>query len=52
MLKAYKIVRSYPIKGFQHPIRSVPGERTLTYNKVRTLLKDLQKPINTTLLRD
>ena len=23
LLKAYKIVRSYPVKGFQHPIRSV-----------------------------
>lgn len=52
LLKAYKIVRSYPIKGFQHPIRSVPGKRTLTYNEGSTRLKDLQKLIKTTLLRD
>ena len=52
LLKAYKIVRSYPVKGFQHPIKSLPSKRTLTYNEVSTLLKDLQLPIKTTLLRD
>ena len=52
LLKAYKIVRSYPIKGFYHPIRSVPSKMTLTYNEVSTLLKDLQYPIKTTLLRN
>ena len=52
LLKAYKIVRSYPIKGFQHPIRSVPGKRTLTYNEVSTMLKDFQYRVKTTLLRD
>ena len=52
LLKAYKIVRSYPIKGFQHPVRSVLGKRILTYNKVSTLLKDLQQHVKTTLLRD
>ena len=41
LLRAYKIVRSYPIKGFKHPAKSVPGKRTLTYNEVSTLLKDL-----------
>ena len=51
LLKAYKIVRSYPIKGFQHPSRSVPSKRTLTYNEVSTLLKDLQQLVKTTLLR-
>ena len=52
LLKAYKIIRSYPVKGFKHPAKSVPGKRTLTYNEVSTLLKDLQKPFRTTLLRD
>ena len=52
LLKAYKIVRSYLVKEFQYPIRSMPGKRILTYNEVRTLLKDLQQPIKTTLLRD
>ena len=42
LLKAYKIVRSYLVKGFQHPIRSVHVKGTLTYNEVSTLLKDLQ----------
>ena len=51
LLKAYKIVRSYPVKGFKHPAKSVPGKRTLTYNEVSTLLKDLQQPVKTTLLR-
>ena len=40
LLKAYKIVRSYLVKGFQHLVRSVFGKRTLTYNEVNTLLKD------------
>ena len=52
LLKAYKIVRSYPIKIFQHPVSSVPSKRTLTYNQVSTLLKDLQQLVKTTLLRD
>ena len=52
LLKADKIVRSYPIKGFQHPVRSVPSKRTLNYNEVSTMSKDLQQPIKTTLLRD
>ena len=52
LLKAYKIIRSYPIKGFKHPTKGVLGKRTLTYNEVSTLLKDLQYPIKTTLLRD
>ena len=52
LFKAYKIVRSYPVKIFQHPIRSVPSKRNLTYNEVSTLLKDLQQPIKPTLLRD
>ena len=52
LLKAYKIVRSSPAKGFQHPVRSVPSKRTLTYNEVSTMLKDLQQPVKTTLLRD
>ena len=52
LLKAYNIVRSYLVKGFQHPVRSVPGKRNLTYNEVRTLLKNLQHPIKTTLLKD
>ena len=26
LLKDYKIGRSYPIKGFQHPVRSVPSK--------------------------
>ena len=51
LLKAYKIVRSYPVKGFKHPTKSVPSKRTLIYNEVSTLLKDLQQPIKTTLLR-
>ena len=42
LLKAYNIVISYPIKGFKHPTKSVLGKRTLTYNEVSTLLKDLQ----------
>ena len=52
LLKAYKIVRSYPIRGFQHPVRSFPGKRTLTYNEVSTMLKDLQQPVKTNMLRD
>ena len=50
LLKAYKIVRSFPIKGFQHPVRSVSGKRNLTYNEVNTLLKDLQQLVKATLL--
>ena len=49
LLKAYKIFRSYLVKGFKHPAKSVPGKRTLTYNEVSTVLKDLQQP---TMLRD
>ena len=52
LLKAYKIVRSYPIKGFKHPTKSEPSKSTLTYNEVSTLLKDLQPPTENTLLRD
>ena len=52
LLKAYKIVRSYLVKGFKHITKSVPSKKILTYNEVRTLLKDLQQPIKTTLLRD
>ena len=30
----------------------MPGKRTLTYNEVSTLLKDLQQPVKITMLRD
>ena len=52
LLKAYKIVRCCPIKGFKHPAKSMSSKRSLTYNKLSTLLKDLKYPIKTTLLRD
>ena len=52
LLKAYNIGRSYLVKGFQHPFRSVLGKRNLTYNEVITLLKDLKNPIMTNMLRD
>ena len=52
LLKAYKIVRSYPVKEFQHLVRTVRGKRNMTYNEVSTLLKDLENLVKTTLLRD
>ena len=51
LLKAYKIFRSYAIKGFKHPTKNMPSKRTLTYNEVSTLLKDLQQHVKTTRLR-
>ena len=50
LLKAYKIVKSYPIKGFKCLSKSMTSMRNLTYNDVSTLVKDLQQPIKTTLL--
>ena len=41
LFKAYKIVRSYLVKGFKHPAKRMLGKRTLTYNEVSTMLKDL-----------
>ena len=35
LLKAYKIVRSYHVKGFKYSTNSVSSKRTLTYNKVQ-----------------